>query len=120
MAGRNLLVVSPRADLLGSLVFSLEAEGYSVTGRAELPGVEWLKAQHFDACVVDQRSLDREHFDAIGFCILAHPVILIAEKLHPFLHEWVSQVVVMPDNAELLTTALRELLQATGSELPLS
>ncbi len=113
MGSRKILVVTPKADLLASLLFALETEGYAVTGRSALPDVEWLQTQGFAACVVDQLALDRESYDSVAFCIRAHPVILLAETPHAFLSEWVSQVVVTPDRGEALSTALRTALQAS-------
>lgn len=110
MPGKKILVISPREALLGSLVFSLEAEGYRVESSPSLPSVAWMREQRFDACVVDQHAIDKSQIDAISFCLLAHPVILIAEKAAPFLYEWVSEVVIMPDTGEGLTTALRDAL----------
>lgn len=113
MGLQKILVITPKADLLASLLFSLETEGYAVTGRGELPAIEWMQAQGFAACVIDQLALDRESHESVAFCIRAHPVILLAETPHAFLSEWVSQVVVTPDRGEALTTALRDALLQT-------
>jgi DNA-binding response OmpR family regulator len=115
MGSHKILVVTPKPDLLGSLLFSLETEGYAVTGRSALPDVEWMQAQGFAACVVDQGALNRESHESVAFCIRAHPVILLAETPHAYLAEWVSQVVVTPDRGEALTTALRAALRRTAA-----
>lgn len=113
MGLQKILVITPKADLLASLLFSLETEGYAVTGRSELPEIEWMQQQGFAACVIDQLALDRESYESVAFCVRAHPVILLAETPHAFLSEWVSQVVVTPDRGEALTTALRDALLRT-------
>jgi hypothetical protein len=111
MTAGRLLVVAPDNDLRGSLVFSLEAEGFEVTARDRLPTVGWMQQRHFDCTVLDQKALDGEAYESIAFCIKAHPVVLLAGNPHAWLTEWVSQVVVTPSADNALTTAVRLAIQ---------
>lgn len=111
MAVGRLLVVAPDPDLRGSLVFALEAEGFEVTAREDLPSLSWMTQRRFDCTVLDQKALNGEAYEAIAFCIKAHPVVLFAARPHAWLTEWVSQVVVTPTADDGLTTAVRLALQ---------
>lgn len=96
MAAGRILVVAPDSDLSGSLAFALEAEGYDVTVLGELPEHQWLRAQGFAATVLDQKALRGADYEAIAFCVKAYPVVLLAARPHPWLVEWVSDIVEMP------------------------
>lgn len=106
MASGRLLVVAPDADLRGSLVFALEAEGFEVTAEAEVPAISRMAQRRFDCTVLDQKALTGQDYESIAFCIKAHPVVLLAGRPHPFLVEWVSQVVVTPAADDAMITAV--------------
>ena len=111
MAIGRLLIVAPDADLRASLVFALEAEGFEVTAREDVPNLAWMNQRRFDCTVLDQKALTGEAYEAIAFCIKAHPVVLFAGRPHEWLTEWVSQVVVTPTADDALTTAVRLAMQ---------
>lgn len=96
MAAGRILVVAPDSDLRGSLAFTLEAEGYDVTGLDQLPEHQWIRTQGFDATVLDQKALRGADYEAIAFCVKAYPVVLLADRPHPWLVEWVADIVEMP------------------------
>ena len=64
-SGRRVLVVVPNGDLRGSLVFALEAEGYEVTAKEQVPSLSWVTAQRFDCTVLDQKALLGEPYESI-------------------------------------------------------
>jgi hypothetical protein len=111
MAVGRLLIVAPDADLRASLIFALEAEGFEVIAREDLPTLAWMNQRRFDCTVLDQKALNGEAYEAIAFCIKAHPVVLFAGRPHAWLTEWVSQVVVTPTADDALTTAVRLAMQ---------
>lgn len=111
MASGRLLVVAPNDDIRQSVVFSFEAEGFEVTAREQLPTVAWMQQRRFDCTVLDQHALGGEDYESIAFCIKAHPVVLMASRPHPWLTEWVSQVVVTPSADNALPTAVRLAMQ---------
>lgn len=115
MASGRLLVVAEGDDLRGSLVFALEAEGFEVTARNDMPSLDWVGARRFDCTVLDQKSLaGQQQYESIAFAIKAHPVVLLAAKPHPWLVEWVPQVVETPNADTALTTAVRLAMQIQG------
>lgn len=116
MAPSRLLVVAPNGDLRGSLVFALEAEGYEVTAREQLPSLSWLTAQCFDCMVLDQEALGGEGYESIAFCIKAQPVVLLAARPLSWLIERVSQIVEMPMAGNAVAAAVREAIEAKASE----
>jgi DNA-binding NtrC family response regulator len=110
-SGRRVLIVAPNGDLRGSLVFALEAEGYEVTAKEQVPSLSWVTAQRFDCTVLDQKALLGEPYESIAFCIKAHPVVLLAAQPLSWLVEWVSQVVEMPVAGNAISAAVRQALQ---------
>jgi CheY-like chemotaxis protein len=106
MAQGRILVVAPNEALRLSLAFALEAEGYEVTARGELPYHGWVAQKAFDATVLDQRALTGANYESIAFCVKAHPVVLLASRPHPWLVEWVSDVVEMPVVGNAVASAL--------------
>ena len=114
MASGRLLVVAPDADLRGSLVFALEAEGFEVTARADLPAMSWMTQRRFDCTVLDQKALTGQNYESIAFCIKAHPVVLLAGRPHPWLVEWVAQTVVTPAADDAMITAVNFAIQMQG------
>lgn len=111
MASGRLLVVASNNDIRQSLVFSFEAEGFEVTARDQLPTLAWMQQRRFDCTVLDQHTLSGEPYESIAFCIKAHPVVLVAGRPHPWLAEWVSQVVETPAADDALVTAVRLAIQ---------
>jgi hypothetical protein len=103
----RLLLVAPPTDLARSLAFALGAEGYEVTVRDTPPSRAWLTANRFDCTVADQRVFMGETYEAIAFCIKAHPVVLIAAHPHPWLIDWVAETVDLPLAEGAVTSAVR-------------
>lgn len=107
MASGRILVIAPDNDLRRSIAFALEAEGYDVTARAELPSHSWVSAARFDATVLDQKALAGPDYVSIAFCLKARPVILLAANPRPWLVEWVAEVIEMPVIGNALGRAVR-------------
>lgn len=103
----RLLLVAADSELRRSLVFVLETEGYYVVVRDAPPSRDWLAANRFDCTILDQRALSGPDYESIAFCIKAHPVVLVATAAHPWLVEWVSEVVDMPLRADAVSSAVR-------------
>ncbi len=112
MSSGRLLLVAPDADLRRSLAFALEVEGFSITVRDQPPSRAWLQANRFACTVVDQKALAGEPYEAIAFCIKAHPVVLLTSKPHPWLVEWVAEIVDLPLSENAVTTAIRQAMPA--------
>lgn len=115
----RLLVVAADADVRRSLVFALEAEGFSVASTDLLPTVSWMRTNRFDCTILDQRMLQGPPYESLAFTITAHPVVLLAAKPLQWLGEWVSQVVETPVIEDTLLTAVRTatMKQKAGSPL---
>lgn len=113
MAAGRILVVAPDGDLRRSLGFALEAEGYDVTLRADLPDHSWVSRESFDATVLDQRALTGAAYQSIAFCVKAHPVILLATNPHPWLVSWVADVIDLPVIDNALATSLRHAIHVS-------
>lgn len=111
MASGRILIVAPNIDLLGSVAFALEAEGFGVTVRSELPDYSWVSAQSFDCTVLDQKALTGENYESIAFCVKAYPVVLLAARPHPWLVEWVSEIVDMPVIGNAIMVAVRRAMR---------
>lgn len=111
----RILVVALDADVRRSIEFALEAEGYRATALDSLPSLDFLRQNRFGCTVLDQRALVGEARDSISFCITAHPVVLLAGQPHPWLTDWVSQIVITPDGQNGLTKAI---LAATRAAAP--
>ncbi|MDC9823792.1 hypothetical protein PRN20_08605 [Devosia sp. ZB163] len=112
MAAGRLLVIAPDNDLRRSLVFALEAEGYEVTVRADLPDYSWLARQRFDATVLDQKALTGADYASIAFCVKAYPVVLLAAHAHPWLVQWVTDVVEMPVLGNAISASVRRAMHS--------
>jgi DNA-binding NtrC family response regulator len=112
MSAGRLLLVAPDTDLRRSLAFALEVEGFSLAVRDTPPSRAWLQANRFDCTIIDQKALTGEHYEAIALCIKAHPVVLLASKPHPWLVEWVAEVVDLPLAENAVTTAIRRAMLA--------
>ena len=115
MASGRILVIAQNSDLAASLAFTLEAEGYAVTIRSELPHHGWVGQQGFDATVLDQKALAGEDYRSIAFCVKAYPVVLLAARPHPWLVEWVAQVVEMPVVGNAVSAAVTRAVQLRAS-----
>ena len=112
MSTGRLLLVAPDTDLRRSLAFALEVEGFAVTIRDTPPSRSWLQTNRFDCTVVDQKALTGEQYEAIAFCIKAHPVVLLSNKPHPWLAEWVAEIVDLPLSENAVNTAIRQAMLA--------
>jgi len=106
MANGRLLVVAPENDLRRSLVFALGAEGYAVTVLDAPPPLQWLADNRFDCTVLDQHALTGAREDDIAFCTRAQRVVLLASRVHPWLVEWVTEIVELPPAGEALSAAI--------------
>ena len=115
MASGRILVIAQNSDFAGSLAFALEAEGYAVTVRSELPHHGWVGQQGFDATVLDQKALAGEDYQSIAFCVKAYPVVLLASRPLPWLVEWVAQVVEMPVVGNAVPIAVTRAAQLRAS-----
>ncbi len=107
MPSSRLLLVAPETDLRKSLLFALEAEGFEVTLRDAPPTHGWLAKNRFDCTILDQKALVGEPYEAIAFCIKAHPVVLLAARPHPWLLEWVAGSVELPLSGHDIIAAIR-------------
>ncbi len=107
MPSGRLLLVTAETDLRQSLAFALEADGFDVTIRETPPARQWLVANRFDCTIVDQKAFRGADYEAIAFCIKAHPVVLMAERPHPWLTEWVSATLDLPLRGNEVATAVR-------------
>jgi hypothetical protein len=112
MASARLLLVAPDTDLRRSLAFALETEGYTVAIRDLPPPRAWLASNRFDCTILDQKSLVGADYEAIAFCIKAHPVVLLANKPHPWLVEWVADVVDLPLTGNAVSAAVARAIHA--------
>jgi DNA-binding response OmpR family regulator len=108
-AGR-LLLVAPDTDLRRSLVFSLETEDYALTVRDTPPSRDWLARHRPDCTILDQKALSGPQYEAIAFCIKAHPVVLLAAQPHDWLVQWVVEAVQLPLAGTDVTAAIRHAL----------
>lgn len=111
MAAGRVLVIAPDDDLRRSLVFALEAEGYHVTGRELLPDHSWVAENDFGCTVLDQKALTGPDYRSIAFCVKAYPVVLLTARPHPWLVEWVSDIIEMPPRDNAILAAVRRALQ---------
>jgi hypothetical protein len=75
----DVLVIAANSDLRRSLQFALEAEGYAVAVRSDLPDGE-PSPEGFDCTIVDHHLLDRNPALAVPFCTSFAPVILLANR----------------------------------------
>ena len=112
MPSARLLLVAPDTDLRRSLAFALEAEGFAVTIRDTPPARSWLVSNRFDCTIVDQKALTGPDYEAIAFCIKAHPVVLLASRPHPWLVEWVAEIVDLPLAGNAVKSAVRHAIHA--------
>ena len=61
---------------------------------------------------VVESALNGEAYEAIAFCIKAHPVVLLANKPHPWLVEWVAEIVDLPLAGNAVSSAVRHAMHA--------
>jgi len=106
MPSLRLLLVAADTELRRSLAFALEAEGFSVVQRDETPPRAWLRTNRFDCTIIEQKILAGPDYEDIAFCIKAHPVVLLAGSPHPWLVEWVSEIVDLPLAAGAVSAAV--------------
>ena len=112
MPSARLLLVAPDTDLRRSLAFALGTEGFAVTIRDVPPPRAWLAANRFGCTIVDQKALTGPDYETIAFCIKAHPVVLLANKPHPWLVEWVAEIVDLPLAGNAVSSAVRHAMHA--------
>ncbi|WP_374627234.1 hypothetical protein [Devosia sp.] len=103
----RLLVIAPDSDLRHSLVFALEAEGFEVTERAQLPSVDWAESNRFDCTVLDHKAVRGAKSESIAFCIKAAPVVLLASRPLQWLADFVAETVETPVIGNALLVAVR-------------
>ena len=107
MPSGRVLVVAPNSDLRTSLAFALEADGYELTVKDAPPPRSWLVTHRFDCTILDQKALTGEPYESIALCIKAHPIVLLANHPHPWLVEWVEEIVDLPLAANDVASAIR-------------
>ncbi|HQZ13596.1 MAG TPA: hypothetical protein PK286_12000 [Devosia sp.] len=112
MLSGRLLLVCPDPDLRLSLTGAMEREGLAVTVRDLPPSRSWLAANRFDCTIVDQRAFSGADYEAIAFCIKAHPVVLLAASPHAWLTEWVVKTLALPLKPGDVIAAVREAMFA--------
>ena len=100
----RILVIARHDDLRRSLSFALQAEGYVVTARFDLPPRP--TARDYDAIVVDETSLGATREDIVAFCRRASPIVLIASDTRHWLAPEVFCRVPSPLRTGTLTGAL--------------
>jgi len=115
MPSGRILIIAPNPDLRGSMAFALEAEGFEVSGRDELPDYSWVARQGYDCTVLDQRALQGADYESIAFCVKAYPVVLLAARPHSWLVEWVTDIVDMPVIGNAISDAVQHALQLKGA-----
>jgi len=112
MSSGRLLLVAPDTELRRSVAYILEVEGYSLTVRDAPPSRAWLQVNRFECTIVDQKAFTGEQYEAIAFCIKAHPVVLLTNKPFPWLVEWVAEVVDLPLAENAMNSAIRHAMLA--------
>ncbi len=107
MTARRLLVIAPDRDVRSALVFTLEANGFEVTARADIPLPEWTVQHQFDCSVLDHKALTGSNQTAIAFCTAAQPVLLLSSRPFTWLAPYVAQTVSQPAADDSLIEAIR-------------
>lgn len=111
MPSGRLLLVAADTELRRSLAFALGTEGFSITERDAPPTRTWLAANRFDCTIADQSAFSGADYEAIAFCIKAYPVVLMAERPHAWLADWVFDILNLPlasgEVAEAVSRAMR-------------
>lgn len=105
MAALSLLVVAPDIELRRSLEFALVAEGYAVTVSPDIDAARQL-TDRFDCTILDAAATDGRVDDAIGFCIGARPVVLLADTPVPQLDGCIAGIVEKPQLGQALSAAI--------------
>lgn len=103
----RLLVIAPDRDVRSALVFTLEASGFDVAARADIPLPDWARQHRFDCSVLDHKALTGSNATAIAFCEAARPVLLLASRQIPWLAPYVTQTVSQPAADDSLIEAIR-------------
>ena len=107
MTARRLLVIAPDRDVRSALVFTLEASGFDVAARADIPLPDWARQHRFDCSVLDHKALTGQNETAIAFCEAARPVLLLSSRPFPWLAPYVAQTVSQPAADDSLIEAIR-------------
>jgi DNA-binding NtrC family response regulator len=114
MPSGRLLLVAADNELRRSLAFALQTEGFSVIERDTPPNRTWLTANRFDCTIADQAAFTGEDYEAIAFCIKAYPVVLMAERPHAWLADWVFDILNLPLASGEVTEAVNRVMRAAA------
>lgn len=109
MSSARLLLVAPDDEVRRSLVFALEAEGYDVATRADLPERPDIQSRR-DCTVLDQRALRPCDREALETCLDVSPVVLLVSRPQPWLTVQVSAVVETPITGGAMVRAVEQAL----------
>jgi hypothetical protein len=112
MAAGHLLIVTPQPDLLHSLAFALEANGYQVTAFEALPPRSCTGAPAFDCSIIDQKAFVGEPYETVAFCIKSLPIVLLADTPIGWIAEWAAAVVELPVAGDALIEAVDKAIHA--------
>ena len=107
MSTGTLLVVASQRDAYASFAVDLYADGLTVTTTTELPSIGWTQVNRFDCTILDRSALTGKDYQAIAFCIKAHPVVLVTDEPLPWLDEWVAETISPPLTSQLLLNAVQ-------------
>jgi len=112
MPAARLLLVAPDTDLRRSLAFALGAEGFTVALLDRPPAASGPPTQVFDCTIVDQNALTGAPSDVVAFCIRAHPVVLLANRPHPWLVDSVAEIIDLPLAGNAVSAAVQHAMHA--------
>ncbi len=108
----RILIIAPDRDLRRSLEFALEAEGYVVVARPAIDSGMFSDGGRFDCTVLDHAAT-RQPMDAvIAFCARARPIVLLSNRVIPWLAEWVAVTVEKPSPGSALSVAIQSVMHA--------
>ena len=110
MTSRRLLVIAPDLDLLRSIAFALEAEGYVVTSHAAIPGNHG--ALGYDCVILDHAAASGPRAAVLSFCRESWPIVLLAGTAQHWLGPEVFRVLRTPLAVGMLSDAVRQALEA--------
>lgn len=115
MSTGTLLVVASQRDAYASFAADLNADGLTVTTTTELPSIGWTQVNRFDCTILDRSALTGKDYQAIAFCIKAHPVVLVTDEPLAWLDEWVAETISPPLTSQVLIDAIQ---RARRNRLP--
>lgn len=105
-----LLVVAPDPELRDSLVFALEAEGFSVSAEASIDKLSRLADPCLDCAVLDQKAMARLPDQGLEEQRFACPVVLLEADPKGWHGPCVSEIVEMPLNGDAVAASVRRVL----------